>query len=132
MVCITTSYNKNEIREAGWCEGRESQTLEVVHESCWAGISFIAPDVEITLNMEIKNVNRSRSLRWVADHYGEPHFASGGWRWDQDVIGRIVFGAIDDEAFRLKGEFLENRRRSDRSAVGNNSASRESLSVSRF
>lgn len=52
--------------------------------------------------------------------------------WDQAVIGRVVFGTIDDAAFRLKGEFLEDRRRSNRSAVGNNSASREGPSVSRF
>lgn len=36
------------------------------------------------------------------------------WMGDQEVIGRVVFGAIDDAAFRLKGEFLENRRRSNR------------------
>ena len=59
------------VREFVWCEGRESQLLEVVHESGWDGLSPIVPDAEIILDMEIKNVGRSRSLRWVVDHIGE-------------------------------------------------------------
>jgi len=66
----STSYNKTRVREENWCVGQESQLLEVVHESGSEGLSPIAPDTEIILDMEIKNVGRSRSLRWVVEHDG--------------------------------------------------------------